>query len=115
MLLDHPRIADAGAGASPRESMGSLLDRCAAYDLNELSVPELDEMLSVTDRGESWLQGMRIRARAQRAKLVEAGRPNPSPDGPKPAKPLPKPDRRRSKSATPPRRGRWGGVGAVVR
>ena len=53
-----------------------LLDRCAAYDLNELSVTEIDEVLSVTGRGESWLQGMRIRARAQRAKLVEEGQPN---------------------------------------
>jgi hypothetical protein len=91
MLLDPPRIADGSASADRRESMGSRLDRCAAYDLDALSVTEIDEMLAVTDRGQSWLHGMRVQARAQRAKLIAAGQPKRSDDETKPADELAKP------------------------
>jgi hypothetical protein len=73
----------------------------ATIDLNDASVPELDALLVIFDRLSSFSQGGRVQVSAQRAKLVEAGRPKPKPgaDPEKPAKPLPKPGGSRAEQA----------------
>ena len=107
-LLDDHHAAAGGASSGPSSdaaSLVSLLARFAACEVNDLSVPELDEMITVTSRGVSWVQGLRVRASAQRAKLVEAGKAKPSSDskgGSKPEpdeKPLPKPGGSRHEQA----------------
>jgi hypothetical protein len=88
-LLDHPRTEPLVA-ASDADSLVSLLARFAACEVNDLSVPELDEMIAVADRGVAWSQAMRVRACAQRTKLIAAGKPRPSSDDSR-AEPRPKP------------------------
>jgi hypothetical protein len=95
LLVDTRTPEGAGdtSDVSDAESLVSRLAWFAARDVNELSVPELDEMIAAASRGVSWTQAMRVRASAQRAKLVEAAKLKPKPGSPepKPEKPLPKP------------------------
>src|SRR5687768_11734110 len=96
MLLDPPRTADAVAA-----SAAALRAEFALVDLNDASIPELDEYLAIFDRLTSFSRGCRVQLAAQRAKLVEAGRPaaKPGSEPAPPQKPLPAPGKSRAEQA----------------
>jgi hypothetical protein len=98
-LLMDAHTADGAASSGDAASVLAALAGWAACDVNDLSKPQLDEMLSVAERVASFSQGWRVRVLAQRAKLVEEGRPQPSPDDPKPAEPLTKPGKSKNEQA----------------